>query len=57
MTGFALAAQRSNPSAFADGLSAWMRGEDSPDAEAAARLAGEVLLRARAWLEAQEGTK
>ena len=40
------AAMRQDPEAFADGLRAWMRGEDAsdPDAQAAGQIVAETLL-------------
>ena len=38
---------------FADGLTLWMRGDDSPEAEAASVLLAEILLLHRAHLRSQ----
>lgn len=39
---------------FADGLTRWLRGSDSCEAEAASILFAETVLLARAWIRAQQ---
>lgn len=41
------------PDALADGLRAWLSGEESIEAEASGLVLAEVLLLHRAWLRAQ----
>lgn len=53
MIGEARAVQLRSPGDFADGLSAWLRGDESPEGEAAGSIVGETLLIHRAWLKAQ----
>lgn len=48
-----LAVQRKDASALGEGLGAWLRGEDSYEAEAAGVVVAETVLHARAWLKAQ----
>jgi hypothetical protein len=45
---------RRRPEPLADGLSAWMRGEESVEAEGASQVAAECLARALAYLVAQD---
>ncbi len=44
---------RRRPTPLADGLSDWMRGEDSVEAEAASLIVAEFLARGLAYLVAQ----
>lgn len=46
--------QREDLLELADGLQAWLRGEESDAADAAATLVGEVFLMAREFMRAPE---
>ena len=49
----ALAEQERVADFFADGLRAWMRGDDTFEAEAAGIIVGEIAIRGLKWLRAQ----
>lgn len=46
--------QRTSPSAYADGLTDWLRGEDSAEAEAARLNLAETLIRWHHLLKSKE---
>ena len=47
----ALDVQRVSPDALADGITSWMRGDDSHETDAASIVVAETILYARGWLK------
>jgi hypothetical protein len=48
-----LAVLEANAGELAEGITAWLRGDDGPDSEAASIVLAETVLLHRAWVKSQ----